>query len=392
MTSSIRFALAAATAALAGACAANRPPPLAFASLHPRRDAPASTTSSEPQASHTTAVPPPERAPILAAPRDVACELRADDLDSDTVFPLSFEASKRPFAIVEAAERAVVQIPIGDASQGAWVQLDREDATLWGHVHASRMTLLPARSGIAAGVILLQPDTKMTFLRAAQGKVTVSIAVESKVHLKGLAAEATLACSELAVAEVDFEPLDAVVPRAAPRPGIVGVAKRSGALQLFASPGGPSIASIDLASGPDELTTAQVLEERQGWVRVIAGGESTQLVGWVPRAALLLGGGETWASLIGTGGDPNAPTSAWGELQSALQGGSSATCSWNGALVAEQDGQKRTVGRLAAGHPFKTGDRIGGYVAVRELDQVKTGEGTTLMAAAAHTYGCSAQP
>jgi hypothetical protein len=304
----------------------------------------ASVTPEPPTA--PSPVSPEPTPPPLDVPGEMGCTY-----PSSGELRLRFRGGARPFAVL-AVGSTLVDLSTAGPAAGAYVRRAQEGYTLTGIVAGDEISLGPAHAMVIAGFLVPTPDARFAWQGAAPGKVLITIPVDDDVRVlpeAKLGPAVSLDCDAVSLEGASFD-----AASAAPRSPRQRQARlRSGkAIPLSRTVGGPPVA--ELAVRPDDGDSVTLVETRGGRALVVRAGVRAIVFGWIPLTFVDPGEFETF----GRGGLALRPESV---------GGGSAVrevvrCDHEVPLVAEVDGERRTVGSVAAGTSLRLLERTGAVV------------------------------
>jgi hypothetical protein len=356
--------------ALLAACAA--PPAAAPVEVVVAPPAIASAPAPSASAAADEAPAPPE----IEAPGTLGCMLPSSER-----YALSLRVGGAPFATLAGAS-SLVDLGTQGPSGGAHARAVSGGFTIHGIVAADALGLGPQRATVIAGFAIPRPSARFTWKGTAQGSITVALALDDDVealpesHLDAI----TLACDAVVLGEASFDP-DAVRPKSkGEREARI---RKEKAIPIATTPGGPAVAKLRVAKDGDDAIT--VVEQRGRHALIVRDSSRTVIFGWVPASEVLRAAADRTGDMYGYGG---LGLSGIGESRPERK----VVCDRELALVALVMGEKRTVGKIAAGTVLRLGDQVQDVVSVELPENLASPEeGARVGVLASHLAGCAAK-
>jgi hypothetical protein len=261
--------------------------------------------------------------------------------------------------------RGGVQLPEGDANQGAFAEVEAAGLVLEGHIAAGDLALGLRSSSLLGGYVWTHGTTGLSWKRATEAGVELELDPGRRVRsVRGLP-RVVRRCEELTLdtASAGAFEIETVLPgrQAVWETEWVGDER----VPLSLTSGGSPVAYLDTrAEIPDDPPErAIVIEKRRTTRRVLYAIENAVVMGWVPAGALRSVGEsvDKALALLLFLGDPNAPTSPFGADDPTRLPDLGETepspprCAWNAPLTVEVSGVRRRVGVIASGIPLVLG-------------------------------------
>jgi hypothetical protein len=272
------------------------------------------------------------------------------------------------------ATRGAVLLPEGNASQGAFVEVEAAGLVLRGRIVATDLAVGLRRSSLLGGYLWTQDTTALTWKRASDAEVELELEPGPRVRpVRGLPT-VVRQCDELTLETESAGAFE--VERALPRGPAAWETEWIGdeRVPLSLTPGASPVAYLNTRSESedDPPESAIVIEKRRTSQRVLYGIEAGVVMGWVPAAALRPAAESVeLESGFLFFGDPNAPTAPFGvdDPTRLPEPGEperprAPSCVWNAPLTVEAGGMRRQVGAIASGIPLDLGAERDG---VREV-------------------------
>jgi hypothetical protein len=292
---------------------------------------------------------------------------------------LRFRPDAPPFASLDDAGATVDFTTAGPAA-GASVRAVYRGFTLGGIVAADEIPLVATRAVVLGGFVVPASGARLAWRATALGAITVGFTPDDVIEvLPGAQLDATvLPCAAVTTEGAAPFELGASIPRA-PREtrGFVPAGKSLG---LSRTPGGPPVARLRAGAEGAEVT---VVETRGPHALVRHAGGRQVVFGWVPARDVQPPTQEIndtfGVGCIGLTGLPAA-----GRPLRVVH------CENLVPLVAEQAGERRTVGSVAAGAALPLGEARDGLVSVVLPAALHAAPDARLGVLATHVAGCPA--
>jgi len=370
----IRGALASPVLLLLASCASSPPPPPEPPPPVPVPSPVASTPPPPPSP------PPPAETPLpptVALDAAVACTFDTPQWRGTAdITDLSLRPGGKTFArITGGAGR--LSIPTGPAGDTV-LEIRDGGITVGGHVPAAASALRPNKPFVMNGFAIPTIFAHLAWSEGADGSLTVTHAGDADLEVLDPPLRATQPCGDLGLEGGSFVAEDAVPGGGESKKKDVKAFLPGSRVELMSEPKGKPVARIAVKNAMH----VDVFESRGGMSRVSFAGAGTLIVfGWVKTSDLKPAG--IFAG-YGSGGGRRGPREPAFDVKERLR------CDKEVPLVAEVDGERRTVGAIGKSTPIDVLERADDEARVRVWTKaIHVAEGASFLVRAFDLSGCA---
>ncbi len=235
------------------------------------------------------------------------------------------------FARIDGGQVAVT-VPEGKA-EVALIEASSAGVVVSGIGDAASIPVFPAKPFVMAGFLVPEGSTQLTLTAASEDEVRLKLTLPEEVVVPKRSVEEARPCGDVSVDPSSF---DSKTPVFGARPGSHPLMS-GGLAELSLRPDGPRVATLRI---PPDGDLVHSFDEKDG--RTLIGWQTSMVMvfGWVRSARLK-------ETNMGIGGKIGLGTASLGALRIATV--ASVRCQHDLPLIAESDGEARTVGRILAG-------------------------------------------
>ncbi|UQA55774.1 hypothetical protein [Polyangium aurulentum] len=370
----IPAALASPALLLLASCASSPPPP---AEPSPPVASPppvASTPPPPPSPSSPAETPFP---PTVALDAAVACTFDTPQWRGIAdITDLSLRPGGKPFArITGGAGR--LSVPTGSAGDTV-LEIKDGGITVGGHVPAAATAIRPHEPFVMNGFAIPTIFAHLAWSEGAAGSLTVTHAGDEDLEVLDPPLRATRPCGDLGLEGGSFVAEEAVPGGGESKRKDVKAFAPGSRVELSSEPKGKPVARIAVK----EARLVDVFESRGGMSRVsFAGADMLIVFGWVKTSDLkpapILAG-------YGSGGGRRGPREPAVVVKERLR------CEKDVPLVAEVEGERRTVGAIGKSTPIDVLERADDAARVRVWTKaIHAAEGASFLVRAFDLSGCT---
>jgi hypothetical protein len=295
----------------------------------------------------------------LVEPKTFACQFRLDHWSG----PVGLTPDGQAFGEVTEARNVVVTIPVGSASQGAYMTFDVLGMQLSAYIAPGALELHPIRPTLFEGYLWAQPLAAVHWTYGEKGRLAIRPPIDERLHPSKELASVEHSCADVTLSLTVRQ--EGELPPTLSSKEPINTEWTGGArVPLSTTPGNAPVAFLVTSPRGDDSRTdrVSVLESRGAFRRIAYWLNSTLVVGWVPASALRPETeSDNWSDELGlawagdleqpeqpyTENDPTRPPAA--HSQSAAN---SYVCAWNAPLAVELSATIRTIGTLASAIPL----------------------------------------
>jgi hypothetical protein len=238
-----------------------------------------------------------------------------------------------PYGVTTSGRMAALRIGAGSEYDSPVLDLDTGGLVLRAHVDAQAIPLYPTRGFVVADALIPLSSASLTLRGATAGALTLTLGLPGTLVVPpGASLTFERPCSDVNVSQQRFDPLDAFGGAGSGRQATL---PKGRTLPLTLSPGGPTVVELRTRNGDDLNVT--VLEEKQRISRIAWETGDVLAVGWLASSLL---------SNATSRGNRPGPGFSLGTVHTM---GGVIRCAHEVVLVAQVDGERRSVGRILPG-------------------------------------------
>lgn len=291
---------------------------------------------------------------LVELPDAVACALATASWTGATAkTELRVRAGGPVFARARTG-KATLHLPVGNAADGAVLEIADAALAVRGHVAAEAIALHPARPFVLADAVIPLGEARLEWASAKAGAVGVTFDPHEGITLARPPVAEDVPCDALSL---DDSPIDATVALpGAPKNGKEGLLRAGRPVPLSLTAGGAVIATLTAQAGID--ARIMVLGAAGANTRILWTRDRSAIFGWVPTAQLEFPG--KMPEGIGFGSGSGSGTLAGTHALYRV------ICADDVTATVELGGERWTVGRLLAGAKiFVLSEEAEGYRTVQ---------------------------
>ncbi len=348
---------------------AEAPPPVEAPPLVAPAPAPAPSSTPDPPADK----PLP---PAVALEAAVACTFDTPRWDGAVdITDLALRPGGKPFVRITGGA-AQLSIPVGPAGD-TLLQIRDAGFTVEGHAPATAAALRPNVPIVLNGFAIPTMYARLAWSEGTGGSLTLTHASDAELEVLDPPLRATRPCGDVGLEGGSFEAEDAVPGGGEAKKKEVKAFLPGSRVELASEPKGKPVARVTVK----EATLVRVFESRGGMSRVSFPGGMLVLFGWVKTSDLKPAGP---LSGYGSGHGRKGLKEPAFAVQERLR------CASDVPLVAEVEGERRTVGAIGKNKPIEVLERAPDEARVRVWTKgIHAAEGASLLVRAVDVAGCA---